>query len=120
MESINIEGSSTTLHIVLDAYNGEFLFQGRSIPENASQFYQPILDWLDNYAKNPNEETIFVFKIEYLNTPSSKYVLGIFSKLENIHNSSVRWFFEESDEDIEEMGQEYSELVEVPFEFISY
>lgn len=39
--------------------------------------------------------------------------------LEDINNVKVQWHFLEEDEDMEEAGQEFSELVEIPFEFIA-
>ena len=29
--------------------------KGRSIPENSIEFYKPLVDWLDEYAKSPKE-----------------------------------------------------------------
>ena len=44
----------------------------------------------------------------------------ILSKLESIPGMTVSWYFHEDDEDMEEAGTEFSELVEVPFEFKTY
>ena len=66
------------------------------------------------------EKLHFHFKLEYFNTASSKLILDILSKLEEIDGTSVTWFFHEDDEDMEEAGEEFSDLVEVPFEFSTY
>ncbi len=120
MEIINLEGTEDTPKIILDKNNGIFEISGRSLPEDSAEFYQPILDWLDKYAQTPNEKSIFVFKLEYFNTASSKLILDVLSKIEDIDNAEVHWYFHEDDEDMEEAGQEFSELVEVPFEFSLY
>ena len=43
-------------------------------------------------------------------------------KLEELHESGnevlIEWHYEEDDEDMQEAGEEYSEIVEVPFSFI--
>ncbi len=77
-------------------------------------------DWLDQYAGSPNDTNTFVFKLEYFNTASSKLILDVLSKLEDIKGAKVMWYFHEDDEDMEEAGEEFSELVEVPFEFNTY
>jgi SiaC family regulatory phosphoprotein len=120
MEVINLEGTEDTPKIILDRNNGIFEISGRSLPEDSAEFYQPILDWLDEYGKNPNPETVFIFKLEYFNTASSKLILDILSKLETITNTTINWYFHEDDEDMEEAGTEFSDLVELPFEFKTY
>ena len=54
------------------------------------------------------------------NTASSKLILDILSKLEVIPGTTVTWYYHEDDEDMEEAGTEFSELVEIPFEFKTY
>ncbi len=120
MEIISLEGTEDTPKIILDSKNGIFEISGRSLPEDSAEFYAPILEWLDNYAESPNAETKFVFKLEYFNTASSKLILDILSKLEDVENTTVMWYFHEDDEDMEEAGEEFSELVEIPFEFETY
>lgn len=120
MEIINLEGTEDTPKILLDKNNGIFEISGRSLPEDSAEFYQPIIDWLDGYAGSPNESSTFVFKLEYFNTASSKLILDVLSKLEDIQSAKIMWYFHEDDEDMEEAGEEFSELVEVPFEFNTY
>jgi len=64
------------------------------------------------------------FKLEYFNTASSKLILDIFLKLEEMQEHgkkiSVKWYFPEEDEDMEEAGEEYADIVDIPFEQISY
>ena len=120
MEIINLEGTEDTPKIILDRNNGIFEISGRSLPEDTAEFYKPVLEWLDGYAGTPNSETNFTFKLEYFNTASSKLILDILSKLEDIKGSTVSWYYHEDDEDMEEAGSEFAELVEVPFEFKTY
>ncbi len=120
MEIINLEGTEDTPKILLDKSNGIFEISGRSLPEDSAEFYQPIIDWLDRYAAEANADSTFIFKLEYFNTASSKLILDVLSKLEDIQSSKVMWYFHEDDEDMEEAGEEFSELVEVPFEFNTY
>jgi len=120
MEILNLEGTEDTPKIILDKTNGIFEISGRSLPEDSAEFYQPVLDWLEEYAAAANPKSDFIFKLEYFNTASSKLILDVLSKLEDIEGATVHWYFHEDDEDMEEAGQEFSELVEVPFEFSTY
>ena len=92
---------------------------GRSLPEDVTAFYEPVLNWLNEYSENPNDKTVFNFKLTYFNTASSKLLLDILMKLEEMHengnNVLVRWHFPEDDEDMEEAGEEYADIVDVPF-----
>lgn len=120
MEILNLEGTEDTPKIILDKTNGIFEISGRSLPEDSAEFYKPVLDWLEQYASEAPPATDFVFKLEYFNTASSKLILDVLYVLEDISGAKVQWYFHEDDEDMEEAGQEFSELVEIPFEFKTY
>ena len=57
MEAITFEGTAKTPTVKFDAANGIFEIKGRSIPENSIEFYKPLVDWLDEYAKSPQDNT---------------------------------------------------------------
>jgi hypothetical protein len=120
IETLHLEGTEDTPRIILDKKNGVMEISGRSLPEDSTEFYKPVLDWIEQYAKNPNPSTDFVFKLDYFNTASSKLILDLLYALEDIKGIKVTWYFNEEDEDMEEAGQEFSELVEIPFEFLTY
>jgi hypothetical protein len=120
MEILNLEGTEDTPKIILDKKNGIFEISGRSLPEDSAEFYRPVLEWIEKYAGAANPNTEFVFKLEYFNTASSKLILDVLSSLEDIKGMKIMWYFHEDDEDMEEAGQEFSELVEIPFEFKTY
>lgn len=124
MEVIKIKGTDDTPTIILDKDNGVFEISGRSLPEDVTTFYEPILNWLEEYQEEANDKTIFTFKLVYFNTASSKLILDILMKLEDMHENGnevvIKWFFPEDDEDMEEAGEEYADIVDIPFEQVSY
>jgi hypothetical protein len=120
MQIIQLEGTEDTPKVLLDKGNGIFEISGRSLPEDAAEFYQPILNWLSEYGPQANASTDFVIKLEYFNTASSKLILDVLSKLEEVASAKVIWYYYEDDEDMQEAGEEFSELVDVPFEFKTY
>ncbi len=120
MDTLNLEGTEDTPKVILDKENGIFELSGRSLPEDSAEFFQPVLDWIEEYSNDPNSETVFEVKLEYFNTASSKLILDILSDLAEIEGTTIVWYFHEDDEDMEEAGEEFSELVELPFEFKTY
>ena len=84
MRVIKIEGTDDTPQVTFDA-NPENPFMeisGRSLPEDVVAFYDPILEWLDEYSENPLEKTVLNIKLEYFNTASSKLLLDILLRSE--------------------------------------
>jgi hypothetical protein len=122
MEVINIKGTEDTPNVILDKENGKFEISGRSLPEDVNMFFEPIMDWIDEYAEDPLDKTVFDFKLEYFNTASSKVILDILLKFEEIVESGkdvlVKWHYHEDEEDMLEAGEEYADIVEIPFEYI--
>jgi len=124
MEIIKFEESGFIPGILLDKDAGVMEMTGRACPEDPVEFYKPVFAWLDEYGASPNEKTVFDFKLSYYNTATSKVLMMLMQKLEEISDDGndvlVRWHFPEDDEDMEEAGEDYDEMVEVEFEMISY
>ena len=122
MNPLIIESSAETPEIILDKKTNTFVFKGKSLPENPIFFYKPVLSWLDDYITDPNPETKVSFMMAYFNTSSSKIILDIMKRLEQIKNSGhdvvINWMFREDDEDMLEAGEIYSERISVPFNLI--
>ena len=119
MEDLKHEGSAKT-PVVEFSSNGELLLKGRSIPENSIEFYKPLIEWLESYSESPNSTTVLSVQFEYFNTSSSKCILDVFKKLESISGSeiTVKWHYEEDDEDMLEAGEDYEAIIDLPFEMI--
>lgn len=124
MEPLKVSETDETPSVTLDAQNNLFEVTGRSMPENKEAFYQPVLEWLTKYAENPNPLTVFEFNLYYFNTASSKSLLDILTILEEIyekgHKILVRWHYPETDIDMKEAGEEFADMVDIPFEYSSY
>jgi len=124
INSIKIDEKEDTPKVIFDPSNNFFEISGRSLPEDAILFYEPILTWLTEYSNNPNILTELNIKLNYFNTASSKLILDILMILEEMVENNkqciIKWYFEEDDEDMEEAGEEYSDLIDVPFELIKY
>ena len=123
MERLLIPATAFSPEINFDEISNILSISGESYPENASEFYQPVFDWLTIYCLKPNREIRLEINLNYYNTSSSKILLQIFEKLESYHQkkgtAAVTWFYPDNDEDLLESGREYSCDVELPFSFAS-
>ena len=124
METLRLEPTDDSPFILLDKESNQFEISGKSLPEDVVDCYQSTLDWLDTYRSQPNPKTEFNFKLLYFNTASSKLILDILMIFEEMveegHDVLIKWFSLQSDEDMQEAGKEYEEMVDVPFEHLTY
>lgn len=89
--------------------NGMFKLEGRSFPENASNFYDPLIEFVKELKIS---HVNFDFNLEYINTASSKKILFLLTALEqndNIDSIQVNWFYEEGDDDSIETAEIYDD-----------
>jgi uncharacterized protein YkuJ len=124
MEPLDIKATNDTPRVLFDPDNNLFEISGRSLPEDVVTFYQPVLDWLDEYTRTPLKKTDFVFKYIYFNTATSKLVQDILIRLEHLQEKGldvkVSWYYEQDDEDMLDLGIEFKENVNIPFEIVGY
>jgi hypothetical protein len=124
MEALDIKATNDTPRVIFDPGNDIFEISGRSLPEDVVSFYQPVLDWLDEYILHPLKKTEFIFKYIYFNTATSKLVQDILLRLERLKATGIEvnimWYYEQDDEDMYEMGLEFKENIDLPFEIIAY
>ncbi len=121
MSKIEIEKTSDTPKVILDKENGIFEISERSLPENAIDFYKPIIEWFTEYSKSPNEKTEVNFNLEYFNTASAKQIAKILLILQKIAQNNdvlIKWHYDKDDIDMKSSGVRYSKLVKLNFEFI--
>ena len=119
-----MEATADCPSVFLDKDKSKFEISGKSLPEDVATFYQPMLDWMEEYKSSPLDNTIFDFKLVYFNTASSKMILDVLLALEELKEDGkdvlVRWHSLSNDEDMKEAGEEYADMVEVNFEYLTY
>lgn len=123
MEHLFIAQSEDTPEVDFNPQTKEMKLSGRSLPEDVTTFYAPVLSWLDELEESGEDAYKFIVNLEYFNTASSKLILDILMRLEDIHSAGstaveVVWNYDKRDTDMEEAAEEYSELVEVPFTIV--
>ena len=114
-----IDGNTSRPTVIFNATTGQFRLLGRSILENSIRFYEPILKWIEQYIKQPAEKTEFHMELEYFNTSTSKYLLQIMQLFEQLFEAGADvtfvWYY--ADEDMLDLGNDYQQIVKLPFEF---
>ncbi len=124
MEILSQNATPTTPEIVFNHVTGVMLIKGRCIPDEPDEFWLPILNWFESYKLNPVHNTTFQIDLEYFNISSSKRILFLLYKLNELAESGnkvcVEWLYRDSDEDMFEVGQDYAYMVRVPFKFVEY
>ena len=123
MPDLHISKSSNTPKVDFLS-DGTLHIEGRSIPENPSEFYKPLFQWAVEYFKNPHSLTQIVVKLEYINSGSSKSLLEFFRVIReqhiNGHKCLIKWHYEADDESVQELGEHYQYTLKIPFEFFPY
>ncbi len=118
LEKLTIKGTRETPEIVLDKELGILKIEGRSLPENAFEFYTPTVNWLKEYNESPNKETNLNIYLEYLNSGSLKQLFRIIYLMEDLiedgNESHITWRFKKNDELMREKGLEFKQLLEIP------
>ena len=131
MNPLIIEQSEFSPQVTLDPVNLKFQISGESRPENAGKFYEPIISWLEQYKSvlfwqkekfGAPQKLDFIFKFEYFNSTSAKYILDLLKQIDLYHADGneirVQWYYDKLDEDMKDSGEEFSKLLNVPFDFI--
>ena len=123
MDTLNIKGTAETPNVIFDPANNLFEISGKSLPEDVKEFYNPLLKWFKGYAEAPNATTTLKVKMDYFNTASSKKILDLFELLNEMHGQRkadpIEWYYQEDDEDMQDAGADYADMLEVPFKMIS-
>lgn len=117
MDTLYLEATNDTPKIMLNQRTGIFELSGRSLPEDSSSFYEPVIEWVKEYAKAPNESTLFSFKLKYFNSTSSKLIFNLLDILKGIKGIQVEWSYQQNDDDILDAGKEFEEELSFPFSF---
>lgn len=124
MDKLIVEATPQTPYISFNGNTGTMEIKGRSIPANGDDFWMPVLNWFETYMRMPATKTTFQIDLEYFNITSSKRILFLLYKLNQLvkegREVKVEWYYKESDEDMYEVGEDYKYMLKVPFQFCPY
>lgn len=123
MEDIFIKEAPTTPEVRFNFKDGELEIKGVSIPEDTEEFYNPLLEALEEYVKTVSPLKItMTFKLIYVNTSTSAVLGKMIKTLEPLEGEErkvhVNWFYEVEDEDMKDLGEDFNSFSKLPFELI--
>jgi hypothetical protein len=119
MKEFIIEESSLRPKVYFNASEGILNIEGRCLLENAEELFDPMIKWIEEYFLSPYQDTILNIALEYFNSSSTKALirfLALVKKLETKSNLQVNFYYD--DENILEYGKDFSEIVNIKFNFI--
>jgi len=124
MKNLQIPKTKTTPEIFFNCSANELSIKGESFPENTSEYYAPVFDWLEKYLENITDQEVVVnVELIYFNSSSSKVLMDLFDMLEeSVQNGkqiSVNWRYDEDNEMAAEYGEDFMEDLEhLPFHLV--
>lgn len=114
MEDIKIEGYKDVYFVPTVNFSvetGECEIAGESFLEETEKFYNPLIDWIQQYIEEKNKPLKFIFKLNYFNTSSSRCILDLLKALKKYQEKggevTINWHYDEDDIDMEEALEDY-------------
>jgi len=121
MAEVRIQPTKNSPEIFLSP-DGVIKIRGRSIHENAAEFFEPVDAWISEYIKDPADITCVDIGLEYFNSASARIFITLFQKITYVTLKNKKfvfnWYYEEGDEDILERGEYFATILDIPFNFI--
>jgi hypothetical protein len=116
-----VENTAHSPLIKFDA--GKLVISGRSIPEDSTALYEPLFKNLFEYSKNPAVHTEVNIMLEYANSSTNRSLMTLFEYLyellfKNDKSVTVNWYYTEGDNEMQELGSDFKDIVQIPFVII--
>lgn len=120
MIELNIQPEKKTLGVEFS--EGNLLFHGRSIVNDAKSFFDPIVTWVKKYSKEPASVTTVTFKIEYIDSASTKCIMQLLKIIEGIQRKKglaviIYWYYDTDDIEMLELGEIIKDRFDLDFNF---
>ena len=119
MTTMNIESTTTTPEVSLSE-DGKVSFSGKSMMENAIDFYNPIHEWVDDYVAKGNAELELEFDFVYFNSTSAKQILKMLMKLDDSDiKCVVNWKHPKGHDILKFRGAELESMLNMKFNYVA-
>jgi hypothetical protein len=122
MSNLFIQGTKSTPTVEFNGQQGTLLLAGASYPENAYTFYKPVLDWTKEFTQEIRQPVILKIDLKYLNTSSTKCLMNLLRLLAESEDGgkwvSVHWFYDQGNDTILEVAQEFQTGIKLDFSIV--
>jgi hypothetical protein len=121
LQDNSISETAKTPGVILNE-EGVIRIRGRWMMENIADFSRKLSSWFDTYASDPPEISCIDINLEYFNGFNSGLLISLLRKVLFINRTNkwliINWYYDEGDDDILELGEYLSLILEKPFNFI--
>jgi len=128
MNKLTIEPTEFTPKVILDHTQLKFEITGELSPENAKDFFAPILAWFDDFynylyyinsLEGSKKEMDFVIHVDYFTSSALKCLYDVFKKTVTLKpylkDLKITWLYDNEDLDMKENGEEFATMLDIPF-----
>jgi hypothetical protein len=107
---------------LFDRKQSHLIIEGRSTTENPVLFYKPLISIIKDGIKFTKGKIEIDFKLEYFNTTSSLVILNLLKQLQSLdapgNEVIINWYYDDEDEDLLEIGQDYNHMLNSPINLV--
>lgn len=123
MNDLNISATQSTPSVSADFERGVLHMRGDSYPENSFELFGPVIRWVEEYLGSTDKPLRLELELLYLNTSSVKAMMDILDLVEEAYGDkrdvSLRWVYDQQNERVAELAEEFKEDCSFPFEITS-
>jgi len=122
MKKLDIKETLNSPKVVFDPSQKRYEISGKSFPENTKTFYQPVFDWVDEYALSMTDKMQLSFNFDYVSSSSVITLKQLLARIKSLcekgANIQVLWHYDATDADIKEIGEEYKKITGMDIQMI--
>ncbi|MBP5501747.1 MAG: DUF1987 domain-containing protein [Bacteroidales bacterium] len=120
--TFSIEATDDTPSVLIDGSKNYINITGPSFPENAVEFYTPVVEKILSAVSACKGPVNIEFEFSILSSASNKVVYELLVRLEQLQLSGsdihISWCYETYDEDMYDEGSGYQECLKLPITLV--
>ncbi|MEN9333956.1 MAG: hypothetical protein RLY35_1136 [Bacteroidota bacterium] len=122
MSDLTVASSSNTPAVLFSLNAKVQSIVGISTPIDSFEFYRPLIQWITDHQEQIPHDSVFRFELNYFNSSSMKALLWLIQAIANGIGQgkswSIDWVVTEDDEFMEEAGESFQSLIDVPLNIV--
>lgn len=108
MMLLHLTGGDTLPEVAFNSNYRKMRIAGRCIPENAQEFFAPLLTWTEAFLDSLPTDVVLDIHLEYFNSSSVSSLASLVCKVNALRGRgtsvTLNWHYEEDDEDMMDSG----------------
>ena len=113
MIDLSLSATKSTPEVYGYFEKGVLQIKGNCFPENSILFFDEILNWMDSLPNNLPKFTLNC-QLNYIASSSVMHFYKLMQKTEELFGAEkieISWKYEQDDEDIQNLGEEFKKLI---------